>query len=200
MTTNINFGALLSVSVVLMLLLYSFGFTGQRNAYAVGFFSKTDKPFGVSYDDWTSRYWNNSLAKNSDQATPKQNGCLLINNNNKSEPMAMLMETADVNFPPTQTCEISSSQGLVIPLWIGWCDTGAHKGASDALLTKCARQQNLGNIISDVKVDGIPVAKLNVRQSVVPGSGALDYKINSLNNVTESHFKGFCSCNTKRYS
>jgi hypothetical protein len=106
----------------------------------------------------------------------------------KSKPMVMLMETADVNSPPTQACQISSNQGIIIPLWIGWCDTGSNKGGN---LTDCAKRQNLGNIGSEIKVDGIPVAKLDVRQSVIPGSGSLDYKINSLTNVTQSTSKIF---------
>jgi hypothetical protein len=99
-----------------------------------------------------------------------------------------LMETANVDFPPTQACQISSNQGVIIPLWIGWCDTGSDKNEN---LTKCAKEQNLGNIGSDVKVDGIPVAKLDVKQSVIPGSGLLDYKINSLTNVTQSTSRTF---------
>ena len=43
---------------------------------------------------------------------------------------------------------------------------------------------------SEIKVDGIPVA-LDVRLSVSPGSGLLDYKINSLTNVTQSTSKVF---------
>jgi hypothetical protein len=105
--------------------------------------------------------------------------------------MIMLMETADVNTPPAQECKIFSNQGILVPLWVGWCDTGANKGATDEQLTKCAKQQNLGNIISDVNVDGVPAAKLDVRQSLIPGSGALDYKVNSLKNVTEFSSKGF---------
>lgn len=49
--------------------------------------------------------------------------------------------------------------------------------------------QNLGNIGSEVKVDGVPIAKLDVRQSLI--SGKLDYKINSLTNITESASKEF---------
>ena len=105
-----------------------------------------------------------------------------------SEPMVMLMETADVNSPPTQSCQISSNQGIIVPLWIGWCDTGSTPG-SDAALTKCAREQNLGNILSDVKVDGVPIAKLDVQQT--EQSGSLNYKIRTLSNVTEFSSKGF---------
>ena len=86
--------------------MYSTAITTQRGAYGVGTFSKNDKPFGISNDDWAARFWNNWIAKNANQATPKQNGCLLVNDNNKSESMVMLMETADVNFPPTQTCNL----------------------------------------------------------------------------------------------
>ena len=62
------------------------------------------------------------LAKNTDQATPKPGGCLVVNNDYKSQSVVMLMPTFDVNFPPTQTCQISSNQGILVPLWEGWAD------------------------------------------------------------------------------
>jgi hypothetical protein len=65
---------------------------------------------------------------------------------------------------------------------------GSPAGAN---LTKCAIMEDLGNIASDVKVDGVPVSKLDVKQSVIPGSGSLEYKINSLTNVTRSTSKVF---------
>jgi hypothetical protein len=168
-----------------------FAFPGLHRVYGVELFSKDEKPFGVSYDDWVSKYWNLWIAKNTDEATPKPGGCLIVNNDNKSDSVVMLMETA-VDDSPHQLCKISSDQGIMVPLWIAWCDTGSSKGYSDEQLTKCAReQQNLGNIISNVKVDGLPVAKLDVRLSLTPGSGKLDYKINSLTNVTEFYTKGF---------
>ena len=145
----------------------TFIFTGSHMVYGLGIFSKDEKPFGKSYDDWASEFWNKWLAKNTDQATPKPGGCLVVNNDYKSEPMVMLMETADVSSPPTQACQISSNQGIIVPLWVGWCDAHGSPGVN---LTKCAKEENLGNIASDVKVDGVPVAKLDVRQSVIPGS------------------------------
>jgi hypothetical protein len=160
------------------------------DVHAVGTFSKEDRPFNITYDAWASEYWNKWIGKNVDEATPKAGGCLLVNDDNKSQPMVMLMETA-VNSPPTQDCKISSNQGILVPLWIGWCDAGSEKGATAEQLTDCAKRQNLGRIISEVKVDGLTVANLDVTQSINPTSGALEYKINSLNNVTEFSSKPF---------
>jgi hypothetical protein len=159
-----------------------------HSVYGFGVYSGNDRPFNISYDDWAARFWNKWIGKNTAEATPNAGGCLLVNNDNKSEPMVMLMETADVNSPPTQSCQISSHQGLIVPLWIGWCDTGSTPG-SDVSLIKCAKEQNLGNILSDVKVDGVSVAKLDVQQT--EQSGSLNYKIRSLSNVTEFASKGF---------
>jgi hypothetical protein len=189
-TSTIKKSGRLACVLAAVLLFFSicFVFPGLHSAYGVGVFSKDEKPLGISYDDWASKYWNKWIAMNTDQATPKPSGCLTVNDasSNRSESMVMLMETADVNFPPTQVCKISSNQGIIVPLWIGWCDTGGNKGVD---LLECARQQNLGNIGSEVKVDGVPIAKLDVRQSLI--SGKLDYKINSLTNVTESASKEF---------
>ena len=49
--------------------------------------------------------------------------------------------------------------------------------------------RDLGAVTSLVKVDGKPVAKLDVVSSMRGGS--LDYKINSMDNVTELYSKGF---------
>jgi hypothetical protein len=184
--------ALTCVLVVFSLLSIFLAMASVQDVYAIAVFSKDEKPFNVSYDDWASKFWNQWIGKNTDQSTPKPGGCLLVNSNsNKSESMAMLMEDADVNTPPLQVCKISSDRGVIVPLWVGWCDTGTNKGFSEDQLTNCARRQNLGNIVSNVYVDGIPAAKLNVRQSLIPGSQTLEYKINSLNNINDFASKEF---------
>ena len=46
------------IITLFLLLLATIAITGLNNAYAVKFFTSGEKPFGVSYDDWISKYWN----------------------------------------------------------------------------------------------------------------------------------------------
>jgi hypothetical protein len=124
---------------------------------------------------------------------PKPGGCVI----NDSSSLVMLLDTV-VDDSPHMACKISSKQGIMIPMWIAGCDTGTDlqqlprfTGTLDQKITKCAMAvYNLGNIKSDVTVDGHPVAKLDVRLSLI--SGSLNYKINSpLTNITDFSSKGF---------
>ncbi len=162
------------LTAFLLLLPPNFLFPG---VYGVEFYSKGEAPF----DDWVAKYWNWWIAQSADEVPPKQDGCLI----NESESLVMLMETADVSSV-RQICNITSEQGILIPLWIAWCDSGDPRTSQQYQneLSKCAREvANLGNIRSDVRVDGNSVARLDVRLSLI--SGSLDYRINSLANVTE---------------
>lgn len=160
---------------------------GLSNAYGVELYSKDDAPFGVPLDVWMSRWWTWWVTPTIDEATPKPDGCLIHN----MDSMVALMDTT-VPGKPHQVCEILSTQGIMIPLWTAFWEASdpQYESYTYEQLSKAAREiADLGAITSLVKVDGRPVAKLDVVSSMRGGS--LDYKINSMDNVTELYSKGF---------
>jgi hypothetical protein len=173
------------IGVLLLSILIPFIFVSTGIVRGVELFSKDEEPFGKSYDDWIAEFWNWVVSLSPDEADPKQGGCLT----HESGSMVMLMNSA-VGGSRDQVCNISANQGILIPVWNAFCDSGAHRGLSDEQLTKCAREKfNLGKIGSDVKVDGVSIANLDVTMKLV--SGSLDYKITTLQNISEIYAKGF---------
>jgi hypothetical protein len=170
-----------------------FVFFGLSHVYGVEVYSKDDKPFGIPYDEWISKWWTWFITNTVDEATPKPNGCIIHN----FGPMVGLTNPSTATIA-RQDCKISSKQGVMINLWSGWMEDSVSKdgvpskfhGATYEQLSKAAREEaDLGAITSQVTVDGIPIAKLD-EVSTMRG-GVLDYKINSMDNVTEVYSKGF---------
>lgn len=182
---SVNTNSILVITTVFFLFYsISLALPVSFSVYGVGVYSKDESPFGISYNDWLSKYWNWTASLNPEEFTPKPDGCIF---NNSS--MVMLIDTV-VQGSPHMKCEISSKQGVMIPLWIAWCDNHEKPNYTGEQLVTCAREQyNLGNIGSKVMVDDRLIADLNVRMALE--SGKLDYKINSLTNVTEIYSSGF---------
>jgi len=151
--------------------------------YNVEFYSKGESPFGISYSDWITKYWNWDLSipldpKINDFLGLKENGCLV----HKENSTVMLADTAAGGIW-NQKCTISHNAGILIPIWTGECDQGtkAFETYSFKQLLDCARGFDLGKVRGQVMVDNIPVATLD----------ALDYKTNIMNNVTEVYSNQF---------
>ena len=167
-------------------------FLGSSVVYGIGVFSKSEAPFGTPSDVWIGNWWSWWIKANSGGNAPVPNGCII----NNTGVMVMLMETT-VSGKQHQVCEISSTQGIMVPLWTAFMEDSISEQGNQPLkdysydqLSKAAREiGDLGAVTSLVKIDGKPVAKLDVMSSLK--SGSLDYKINSVDNVTELYSKGF---------
>ena len=154
---------------------------------AVEFYSKDEAPLGTTYAEWIGKWWNWWFENYAGGKYPVEGGCMI----NTSEPLIMLMDTA-ISGKPHQKCVISSNQGIMFPLWTGEFEDSLpeYNSYTYEQLSKGAREEvNLGAVTSVVKVDGNIVAKLDEVSSMKLGT--LDYKINSMDNVTEVYSKGF---------
>ena len=147
------------------------------SAYGVDFYSKNESPFGLSHGEWLAKYWNWDYSLPFDPQTNRiaglsENGCLI----HKENSTVMLADTA-FGGVWNQNCTISRNDGILIPIWIAECNQGQKDCANYSFeeLKKAARGFDLGKIKGLVKVDNIPVATLD----------AIDYKTNTMNNVTE---------------
>jgi hypothetical protein len=162
-------------------------FLGLSHGYAVEVYSKDDKPFGIPFDVWLSKWWTWFITNTVDQAKPRPGGCIMHDFGS----MVGLLNPSTAS-KTQQKCEISSKQGIMINLWSGFMEDSIprfHNYSYDQLSKAAREEADLGAITSQVTVDGVPVAKLDEVSSM--RGGVLDYKINSMDNVTEVYSKGF---------
>ena len=150
---------------------------------SIGVYSNNESPFGTTRQDWVARWWNWSFPIGIDPETNtfvglKENGCLIGRVNS----MVMLVDTS-AGGVWSQNCTISPNEGILIPIWTGECNKAEKECASYNFeqLSKAARGFDLGKIKGEVKVDNIPIAKLDV----------VDYKTNAIQNVSEVYTKEF---------
>lgn len=160
------------------------------NAHGVEVFSKNEKPFGIAFDEWVSKYWKWWIRVTPEQSEPPNGSCLM----NKSDSMVMLLDPS-VGGKHELECNISSRDGIMIASWNGFFENNDKDNlpANTPLqqLSKFAKEQvNLGAVTSDVKVDGKSVAKLDEISSMSPGN-ILNYKINTMDNFSEIYAKPF---------
>jgi len=174
---------ILNVFLILSTLLVYFISISPARGYSLGLFSKDELPFGKPYDFWVTKWWNWTASIPLDPATNsfaglKENGCFI----HKEGPMVMLVDPA-AGGTISQKCNISPDQAILMVLWSGECDTATknYEQASFNKLSECARGYDLGKVSAQVKLDNIPLAKLETQ----------DYSTNIRDNVTEIYTKEF---------
>jgi hypothetical protein len=146
------------VSVVSLIILITFTGFGLIQAHAVEVFPVNSNPLEVPYNEWVKRYWNWWMTVSQEDIDGSQ--CLI----NKSDKMVMLMEPDQAGVY-NYRCSINSTQGIIVPVFIGWCDTSPdNEGNVQPInqLLQCARDANSGEIDAVVKVNGTTIAELHV--------------------------------------
>jgi len=149
----------------------------------IDLFTKDESPFGIPYDAWVEKYWNWTASIPIDPETNtfagiKETGCLI----HKEGSVVMLVDPA-VGGRINQICQIPAGSGILIDIWSGECDAAMPEleGMPFEKISECARGFDLGKVRGLVKVDDVPIAKLDV----------LDYSTNIMENVTEVYTKQF---------
>lgn len=174
-----------SLLAILLALSIFFIIPGSFIAFGIELFSKDENPFGISQDVWMTKYWNWWISLSTEETTTIKDGCLI----NNTDSVVFVIEPT-IGIVPNQICDISSKQGILIPLWPGWCDSQTDKDYRieypEKTWTDCARERyNTGHIRAEAIVDGRYIAKMDVKVSSPLVGGSLDYTITSLENVTE---------------
>jgi hypothetical protein len=179
---KLNFAVSLWLTLSIILI-YPIVVTSASGSNGIDIFSKDESPFGIPYDVWITKFWNWDASIPLDPETNtfagiKENGCLI----HEEGSVIMLVDTA-VGGKINQICQIPPGKGILITIWTGECDTSVpeNEGASFEKISQCARGFDLGKVKGLVKVDNIPIAKLD----------ALDYSTNTMENVTEIYTKEF---------
>jgi hypothetical protein len=176
---NLIFSLLFALSILLVYFIS----ISPAGGYSYGLFSKDELPFSKPYEFWVAKWWNWTASIPLDPATNsfaglKENGCFI----HKEGPMVMLVDPAAGGMI-NQKCKISPNQAILTVLWSGECDTATknYEQASFSKLSECARGYDLGKVSAQVKLDNIPLAKLETQ----------DYTTNIHDNVTEIYTKEF---------
>ena len=177
---NIAISLWLTLSIILI---YPAVVTSASGYNGIDIFSKDDLPFGTPYDVWVTKFWNWTVSIPIDPETNtfagiKENGCLI----HEEDSVVMLVDTA-VGGKINQICQIPPGKGILITIWTGECDAGIpeYEEAPFEKISQCARDFDLGKVRGLVKVDNIPIGKLD----------ALDYSTNTMENITEIYTNEF---------
>ena len=178
----------------IMLSLLFFGsilliYNGYTIGYGADVFSKGEKPLGIPYDEWPSKYWNWMISLTPEQSESPNGSCPI----NRSDSMVMLIDPSIAGNHEFK-CDISSTDAIMIPSWNGVFENNNRDDVPENTpveqLSKMAREQlNLGAVTSEVKVDGKSIAKLDEISTM--SNNILNYKINKMDNFTEIYAKPF---------
>jgi hypothetical protein len=127
----------------------------QVNDSAV--YSKDSTPFGVSYKDWITRWWQWNVGTPASQH-PRDNYTAekcTVNQNGSAWFLPDILTGKEI-----RTCTIPEGKAILVPLITGECDTSDSASLSDADLRKCSTAGDEYGAIS-ATLDGQKIENLD---------------------------------------
>jgi hypothetical protein len=152
--------------VILVASLPTFSAYGASSSPSI--FSKGDKPYGISYEDWMTKWWQWNIQ------IPKQQHPGVVQSNLIKCPVG---ESGSVSFlthslqgESKYSCTVQAGHAIMIPISTGECTSDEAKSSVPADMLKCASEGDR-YLHLDATVDGV---RLNVLASPVAAANGLD--------------------------
>jgi hypothetical protein len=122
-----------------------------------GIYSTDSAPYGISYQQWTARFWQWLYSLPADQH-PRENYTPEKCANGQQGPVWFL--DAPLSGKQERTCTIPAGKSILAAVLNGQCDTGDSSLRTDADVRKCATEGNDYGVISGT-LDGVEIKNLD---------------------------------------
>jgi hypothetical protein len=120
-------------------------------------YSTTSSPYGISYQQWTAKFWQWLLSLPASQH-PRENYSPEKCANGQQGPVWFL--EAPLSGKQERTCTVPAGKSILAAVLQGWCDTSDPTTQTDEDLRKCATEGNDYGVISGT-LDGVEIKNLD---------------------------------------
>ena len=129
----------------------------KLNFDQIKFFTREDKPYGLSYGEWSAKWWQwlLSIPRTTNPAFDSTGQNALINQ--REQHVFFLCQTYEgVESVPSRKITISRNKGVFLPI-INWVSLMEHDGKTDQELLNLARERMDVVANLEIKINGITV-------------------------------------------
>ena len=125
------------------------------------------QPFGLSYSQWTVRWWEwvlsipSSANPAADNATTGAGVFCGVGQQGPVWNLAGVFSNLNPIPVPTRTCSIPAGRAIFVPIINGECSTAEGNGSTEAQLRSCAVSQLQPVDLVQAELDGVPIGDLD---------------------------------------
>jgi hypothetical protein len=178
------------VCLVLIGLAFLIGIFPAYGIFSPSTFFKGDRPYGIAYDDWMTKWWqwNVLIPKDRHPVTSNPTKCPV----GQSGPVSFL--THSIQGESNYNCTIPAGHAILVPIATGECTSDEAKSTLPADMIKCATEGDK-YIHFEATIDGTPLNGLDQNYAVskifnmtVPSNNFMDVKPGVWTAVTGGYF------------